>query len=670
MRSPVVPLIAACLIAACAPGLPLSSQEQKQHPARKTTVQSAPAKPAVQPPVFAEAVRENYIGMALMERHQFSDALANFQRACVLNPQSDVGCLNTGIALLNMKDFDDASRYLKKSSELEPQNPRPWFNLGLLERETRNVDAAKDDFLKVAAVDPDDADTHYFLGYLAAEAQQYDKAAAEFSRAIELNPFHASAEYGLAQAEEHLGDADTWKTHLAQFRHITQTGLGRPVRFLYGEQGKYSLAEEMTAPPRSAPAAIPVHFVDVTATSGLPHQTPTTGVSRIRANPAASNPPSLAQFLGSGACILDYDGDGLPDIFLVNADGKGRAGLYRNTGKGHFEDVTKAAKLDFVGDGTGCAVGDYDNDGHPDLAVGSSNGVTLFHNQGDGTFADVTDQAGVRTGGLVLGLTFVDYDGDGDLDLYVTRFDDFPLKHPGQPFMFPYDVAPAGNVLWRNQGNDTFVDSTSQLGLAGSAPSVGAIIADVTNNGLTDLALTGWSKLPGLLLNPREGAFQPTSPWAISMPGPTAGVVAADFNRDGWTDLAFTHWAPPGLSLWRNVAGKSFERVSLVGPGWMRGWGVASLDYDNDGWGDLVAVGENFAGEGRIILLRNEGRAGFRNVTQETGLDKIVLHQPRSVVAFDFDGDGATDLLITQNGLPPVLLKNAGGSKNNSLQIA
>ena len=133
------------------------------------------------------------------------------------------------------------------------------------------------------------------------------------------------------------------------------------------------------------------------------------------------------------------------------------------------------------------------------------------------------------------------------------------------------------------------------------------------------------------------------------MPGPTAGVVALDFNKDGWMDLAFTHWGAPGLSLWRNVEGKSFERVTLPDSDWMRGWGVAPIDYDNDGWIDLVAVGEAFNGDGHIVLLRNEGPAGFRDVTAAAGLDKVVLHNPRGVIAFDFNGNGAPDLLITQN---------------------
>jgi hypothetical protein len=200
--------------------------------------------------------------------------------------------------------------------------------------------------------------------------------------------------------------------------------------------------------------------------------------------------------------------------------------------------------------------------------------------------------------------------------------------------------------------------------------SVNAIGADLNNNRAIDVVLAGWPGVPSILVNTRESGFRAAAPWAISMPGPAVGVAALDYDHDGWIDLAFTHWGAPGLTLWRNVKGKSFERVPLALPGWMRGWGLATFDYDNDGWTDLAAVGETFSGEGRIVLLRNEGAAGFRDVTHETGLDKIVLQDPRSVIAFDFDGDGSMDLLITQNDLPPVLLKNVGGSKNNWIDLA
>jgi len=642
-----------------------------------STAQAPEVAAAAKPFPYTDAVRANNVGVALMNRRQFAEALGKFQTACVLDPESDTGCLNAGIALLNMRRYDDARNMLAKSAERDPQNPRAWFNLALLERAAGNSEAAMADFQKAAALDPNDAGTQYFLGFLDSQAEHYQEAAADFRRAIELDPFHASAEYGLAQAEAHVGDADGAKAHLLRFQQITARGLGKPIRFLYGEQGQYSLAQEMTAPlPGAATAAIPVHFLDVSGALGVQKTSKIATTSKgFRAAKngqieAQAAPQGLASVLGSGACVFDYDGDGRPDIFLVNANGSGAAALLRNAGRGKFVDVTKAAKLAFVAEGTGCAVGDYDNDGHPDLVVSSAAGITLFHNEGDGTFKDVTDAAGVRTVGLALGVTFVDYDGDGDLDLYVARFNEFPLENPAEPFTFPEDAAPAGNVLWRNAGNGTFVDATTETGLGGSAPSVGALGTDLNNDRAIDLVVTGWAKSPAVLMNTREGPFRSVSPWAAEMPRPTAGAVALDFDGDGWMDLAFTHWAPPGLSLWRNVSGKSFERAALPDPGWMRGWGAAAVDYDNDGWVDLVAVGETFAGKGRIVLLRNEGGGGFRDVTHETGLDKIILRNPRSVVAFDAEGDGSIDLLITQNGLAPVLLKSVGGDKNNWLQVA
>jgi tetratricopeptide (TPR) repeat protein len=674
-------------------GSPGAGQQRKRSAARKPATAATPtSKPTLPGPpaaTLAQAIRENNLGLALMDRHEYSSALGKFQTACVLNPESDTGCLNMGIALLNMGRYDDARKVFAKSLEHDPQSARAWYSSALLAKATGQFGEARDGFEKVAALDPDDAGTQYFLGYLASQAQQFDQAAAAFKRAIELDPFSASAEYGLSQAEQHLGNADAAKAHLDRFQHIAAEKLGKPMRFLYGEQGKYSLGQEMAAPPAPAPAAIPVQFVNVTAVSGMPRAAAAARVRPAGRHPDAteeSSASTLADFLGSGACILDFDGDGRPDIFLVNADGKGNAALYRNTGKGTFADVTKAANLQFHGEAMGCAVGDYDNDGHPDLAITAGDGVLLFHNEGNGTFKDVTDAAGLRPASesgdpssdsskrppdsFATGVTFVDYDHDGDLDLYVTRFTDFPLAVKTQPFMFPEDAPAPGNALWRSNGDGTFVDRTKDLALVGTAPSIGALGTDTNNDGAIDLVVTGWQKYPTIFVNTREAAYRATSPWAISMPGPAAGVVAADFDHDGWTDLAFTHWASPALTIWRNVQGKSFERVPFEGPGWMRAWGIAAFDYDNDGWVDLVAVGETFAAEGRIALYRNEGAAGFRDVTHATGLDKIVLHDPRAVIAFDYDGDGSADLLITQNNLPPVLLKNVGGNKNAWLQLA
>ncbi len=622
-----------------------------------------------------------------MDRHEFTQALGRFQTACVMNPTSDTGCLNMGIALFYMARLDDAHSILGKSVLRDPHNPRAWFNLALVERAAGNDGVAVQDFEKAAQLAPADPGTQYAIGTLYLKAKDYQQAISSFRKALDLDPFLLSAEFGMAQAEGRTGDVNGALQHLNRAEHLTETGLGRPASTAYGEEGKYSFGQEMLAPIQPAPPEVPVHFVNVTAASGLPWRAPVAKAPlRARgahgaqtkaasAAPVLSGPDALARFLGGGACVFDYNGDGLPDIFLADADGKGHPALYSNGGHGRFVDATKSAKLQFGGEALGCATGDYDNDGYTDIAVGLADGLQLFHNNGDGTFTDATDSAALDTHGLVLGMAFVDYNGDGNLDLYAARFGDFALSSPAEPFTFPANAHGLGNILWRGSEQGEFTDATAETALAGTAPSVGVLACDVNNDGTTDFVVTGWSLSPTVYLNQREGAFRAITPWADQMPGPTAGAVALDFDHDGWMDLAFTHWSSPGLSLWRNIGGKSFERVNLPGPLWMRGWGLAAVDYDHDGWVDLVAVGEDFSGDGHIILLRNEGGdghggfAGFRDVTHETGLDKIALRNPRSVIAFE-DADGSTDLLITQNGLPPMLLKGVGSNKYSTLDLS
>lgn len=688
----------ACTVLAC--GVAVAAAQHTRKPASRRTANRA-RKPAAHSPgaktpsarvdLFTAAIRANNAGLALMDRHEFTGALGRFQTACVMDPASDTGCLNMGIALFYMGQLNDAHSILAKSAQHDPRNPWAWFNLGLVERAAGRDGVAVQDFEKAASLDPNDAETQYLIGALYLKAKNYQQAISSFRRALDLDRFDLPAEFGLAQAEGETGDVNGALEHLNRAEHLTETGLGLPVSTAYGEQGKYSLAQEMLAAPQPAPAAIAVHFINVTETSGLPWRAPVAKTLPLprtirgtrdkkraesaRAAETLSAQESLAKFFGGGACVFDYNGDGAPDIFLADADGKGRAALYRNIGHGHFIDATRAAKLQFRGEVLGCVTGDYDNDGYADLAVDLADGIQLFHNNGDGTFTDVTDAAGLDVRGLVMGMAFVDYNGDGNLDLYATRFANLALPNPSEPFAFPADAHGPGNVLWRGSERGEFSDATAETALGGTAPSVGAIGCDVNNDGATDFVVTGWSLAPTIYLNQREGAFRAVTPWASPMPGPTAGAVALDFDHDGWMDLAFTHWSSPGLSLWRNIGGKSFERVPLPGPVWMRGWGLAAVDYDHDGWVDLVAVGEDFSGDGHIILLRNEGGdghggfAGFRDVTHETGLDKVVLRNPRSVIVFE-DADGSTELLVTQNGLPPVLLKGVGSNRNNTLQFS
>ncbi len=440
---------------------------------------------------------------------------------------------------------------------------------------------------------------------------------------------------------------------MKRFQYVTQNKLGAPISLAYGEQGKYSRAEDSPMAVEKVPAEIAVRFVDVTQSAGI--------VSRPRSQILHDE---VASLFGPGACFLDYDGDGRIDLLVPDNGPEGGLTLYHNV-DGKFEDVTVRAGLDPSLRAVGCTAGDYDNDGFADIALTVKSQVLLLHNEKNGTFKDVTESAGInraakiKNDGENAGITFIDYDHDGDLDLYVSRYYSDVRNFGGLP---------SANLMLRNNGDGTFTDVTEIVGLTSPESSLGAIGTDFNNDRAVDLVVAG-GRMPALFTNPREGKF-PQQPWAPQFSAPTHGVAVLDDDHDGWMDLAFTKFGAPGLTLWRNEHGKSFEQVKLPETNWIRAYGVAAIDYDNDGWVDLVAVGETKDGKGEVRLFRNLGPDGWKDVTVETGLDKIQLREPRAIIVGDYDNDGAVDLLITQNHGPAVLLRNEGGNKNNSLRLA
>ena len=614
-------------------------------------------KAATSSPNPSEAARLNNLGAAYMNQQLFEKGLKSFQEAAALDPGLQVAALNQGIALLNLARIDPAKALIESAVKNSPNDPHAWFNLGLLYKNSDNPQGSVDAFRHVTEIDPNDADSWYFLGAANAQLKQYPQAIDAFQHALKLNPLHASAEFGLARAYQQSGDAAQAREHLVRFQHITQNKLGSPIGLAYGDQGRYSLVEESPGAMQKVLPQIPVRFVAVTDAAGL------------TSKPAASRANDLASFLGPGACFLDYDGDGKPDIFLPDNGPQGGIALYHNTGGGKFDDVTRKAGLDPTVHAIGCTAGDYDNDGATDLAVTLNGSVLLLHNKKNGTFKDVADAAGIKSDGPNLGVTFIDYDHDGDLDLYVTStLRKAPAPAAGEAITLPSGLEFPGNVMWRNNGNGTFTNVTQDLEIY-LDPSVGAIGTDYNNDRAIDLVVTDL-KGPSFLENPREGKFRADSLAEVDLRGLSLAITVLDFNHDGWMDVAFTHSAAPGLTLWRNENGKKFERVTLPATNWARAYGVAAFDYDNDGWVDLVAVGETADGKGEIRLFRNLGPDGFKDVTADVGLDKIQLKDPRAVITGDYDGDGATDLLITQNHGPAVLLRNEGGNKNNWLRLS
>ncbi len=604
----------------------------------------------------AEAARLNTLGAAYMNQQLFEIALKAFQESAALDPKLQIAQLNHGIALLNLGRVDAARPLLEQAVRQNPADAHAWFNLALLYKNTGDAQAAVNAFKRVTEIDPNDADTWYFLGTSYIESKQYPEAIDAFQRALKIVPTHASAEFGLARAYQQSGDLAGAREHLARFQHIKDTKLGVPISLAYGEQGKYSLAEESPLAPEKVPPAIKVQFADVTAQTGL----------TTKATPKSND---LASYLGPGACFLDYDGDGRIDIFLPDNGKEGGMSLYHNLGNGRFEDVTRKAGLDPAMHGIGCTAGDYDNDGFTDLAVSLLDRIMLLHNEKNGAFKDVARAAEIRYVGAT-GLTFIDYDHDGDLDLYGSSG---IVINGGR-------TAIGASAMWRNNGNSTFTDVTGAIGVSIPSSANNAIGTDYNNDRAVDLAVADWSG-GTIFQNPREGNFHPIHPFShlpvdekkaidFTLSSiPTVGIAALDFDHDGWMDVALTRLTGPALTLWRNAQGTAFEEVPLPQTNWVRAYGVAAIDYDNDGWVDLVAVGETKEGKGEVRLFRNLGPDGFKDVTADVGLDKIQLKDPRAIITGDYDDDGATDLLITQNHGPVILLRNEGGNKNHWLSL-
>ena len=502
-------------------------------------------------------------------------------------------------------------------------------------------------------IDPNDADTLYFLGQLHSQAGRYDQAIAMFVKCLALDSRHVSAEFGLARAYQLSGNAAAAAQHLARFDELSQSKLGKPIGSVYGEQGPYSTAEPI-AGDDPAPSDFAVRLT-IDTRAGL------------RFDPQKPSPSNrVLPLLGSGACFTDFDADGRPDLLLLG--GVRQAMLYRNSG-GRFTDVTSRAGLNVTQNALGCTAGDYDNDGRDDIAIGLADGIAVYRNQGNGTFRDVTTTLGIRVSGIPLGLSFIDYDHDGDLDLYVSRFTDFALGPNGQ-FDFPLTASAPSNQVWRNNGNGTFTDATEQAGLAGDAPGIGAVAADLDNDRAIDLVLTGWRRAALILGNPREGPFRPAEPWNPAFPSPPAGAVAVDFNKDGWMDLAFTHWGSPGLSLWKNVGGARFERVAIPELHVDSRMGNCGSRCRQRWLARPRRCRRNGRATGRNPRAAKPRRRALRRCDRLRQARRSALERPRALIAGDTDGDGDTDLLITQNDGPPVLLRNDGGNRRASVRLA
>lgn len=434
-----------------------------------------------------------------------------------------------------------------------------------------------------------------------------------------------------------------------------------------------------------------IRFTDVTADAGIGF-THTSDRSEAR---------RLPETLGSGVAWIDYDGDGLPDLFFVNGGDLDALGsstapnaLYRNRGDGTFEDVTASAGVGGrAGYGMGCAVGDYDNDGDPDLYVTCYGRNTLYRNDGDGMFSDATAQAGVEDSGWSSSAAWFDYDRDGHLDLYVCHYVVYDLNASYPPcveqgvrtYCHPRHFEGEPDRLYRNNGDGTFTDATKPAGavdLGGmfDGKGLGVVAADVTDDGYPDLYIANDDTPNYLFINNRDGTFTETALLAgcafsgdgVAQAG--MGVDASDVDGDGRIDLFVTNLCYETNALYRNLGDGLFVDATyaahLANESYLHvGFGTGFADFDNDGWRDLfVANGhildnveqtsDTLTYAQRDQVFRSLGGGLFQDASAEAGEYFARRGASRGAAFADYDNDGDVDVVVTTSGGAPVLLRN------------
>ena len=637
--------------------------------------------------VLDRALSYNNRGIARLEQYDYRHAIEEFRKALEVKPDFLQGLVNLGIAYYYDTNYRDAAEQLEAALKIDPREPHAHFVLGLLNSKEYRKDEALKQFQQVIEQYPDDTATNYNLGLTLMRDKDYAGAVQYFERVLKVEPRHLSAMYNLGMALMRAGRREEAQKVMAQLRDLKGDEGGSPAGAMgtqYFDEGRFAIAVgNYDVPvPEALTGNHDVRFVDVTAKAGI--KLPQThGVEtlvgfksgmQLQARDYSREwaEKNLVPAMGSGAAFLDYNGDGKLDLFVVNCGSDGTpAVLYKNNGDGTFTDVTAEAGVGKPVRGMGVAVGDFNNDGWPDLYVTAYGGNRLFRNDKNGKFADVTAEAGVGgpAGEWSLSAAFLDYDHDGDLDLYVCNFVDLAGIPTGTSFRFPDNFAGQSNRLYRNNGNGTFTDVTEQARVGGRGRSTSLVFMDYNESRDIDFLVVNSGAPLQLYSNNRDGSFTDVAIRAnLDKVRAAFAVSMGDVNKDGYPDLYLP--APEGGARGRlmiNEAGRTFREVAIGAPlAQVPGgasWASALFDFDNDGFLDVIGVSDG------LYVLRNAGRSEFKDVTAVCGLDRLKLESPRSLALADYDGDGDTDVLVMSSAGAPTLLRNEGGNLNGYIKV-
>jgi hypothetical protein len=462
-------------------------------------------------------------------------------------------------------------------------------------------------------------------------------------------------------------------------------------------------------------AKAPVVFEDITEQTGL-------GTFSHHSGGAAKD--YIVETPSGGVAIFDYDGDGRPDVYLLNGSTIGamqgkekapRAALFHNLGNMKFEDVTDKAGVGNERWGFGVAVGDYDNDGRPDIYVGNYGVSRLYHNNGDGTFTDVAEKLGVARKGWSTGASWGDYDGDGRLDLFVPGYADFDLNNlppnptdagkpgsvgqnfcqfRGAPVMCgPRGLKGEGDTLYHQKPDGTFEDVSEKASVNDPQKYYGfsSVFVHADDDDLLDLVVVNDSTPKQLYINKGDGTFEETgypSGIALNENGREQagmGLAVGDYDNDSHVDFQITNFSDDSNVLYHNDGGGNFTDMTFqAGIGEITipflGWGTSFLDFDNDGWKDIfVANGHVYPAVDKFqwgtsfaqqpLLFRNLANGRFERVGAAPGSGLAESHCSRGLAVGDLDGDGRVDVVINNLDGKPTVFRNVTKTPGHWLEL-
>ena len=648
-----------------------------------------------------DAVRRR--ALALAQMGEYAQARADLERLLIERPEDLQTRKLLARVLIAAAATRDAAAHLERVVATNPGDAEGWSLLGRLHQDAQRFGAAAQALIRAVQLDPTDVPALTALANAYVGLDRIDDADTAFVRAVNANASRPKPE-----AEPHasyaifllrVNRADDAK---AQARRAGALEPGHPLV----REALRALERRPNATVTQAPNEIlpPPQFVDIAASAGV----------RFRLENSPTREKHQIETMPGGVAVLDYDGDGLMDIYFANgaeSPSLRRSGpqhanrLYRNLGHNRFADVTDRAGVQGEGYMMGAAAADFDNDGFPDLFVAGVGRNILYRNLGNGTFRDVTADAGVSSPHPKYGPmwsihgAWTDFDSDGWLDLFVVNYCVWdPAREPYcgeqgaglRTYCHPRHYAPLPNQLFRNNRDGTFRDVSIESGVASHlGKGMGAAVGDVDGDDRPDVFVANDTEPNFFFRNRGGGTFEEVAAtWgvAVNQFGSAVSAMGADLrdvDNDGRLDLFVTDLANEGFLLFRH-AGAHFEDVSDLS-GITRatlryaGWSNPVADYNNDGWKDLFSANghvtdnvERIQGrsyrQGNALLL-NRGNGTFDDVSAKAGRDVIKPGAHRGAAVADLDNDGRLDLVVTALGERAKLLRNVSTSKGQWLML-